>query len=190
MALCVKESSPARLLRWPSLLLLALVAALAPSISWPNLARAHSVAGAALTSADGDRGNDSADAHAGVQPLGDITTRSPWPIQREPDHHLEATPDGDGTVAYQNTDGDDAYGRRHGRSTAQQRGPPRGGRQARQCGGDSLTTHGEVMEETIRRVGDPRGAGGYRTRIVLMALYDSTERRQGWTIQRPTGGAL
>ena len=46
-----------------------LVAALA--IAWPNLARAHSVAGAALTALTVNRGGDGADAHAGVQQHGD-----------------------------------------------------------------------------------------------------------------------
>ena len=81
-----------------------LVAALAPSIAWPNLARAHSPGSATLTALTVTAG-------------GTAQTLSPAFSSTVTDYtvHVEnsvaqvtvaGTPDGDGTVAYQDTDAD------------------------------------------------------------------------------------
>ena len=80
-----------------------LIAALAPSLAWPNLARAHSPGEAALTALTVTAGGtaqtltptfDSA-VYFYTIPVADSVT----PIT------IEGTADGDGSVAYQNMDG-------------------------------------------------------------------------------------
>ena len=103
-----------------------LVAALA--MAWPNLARAHSVAGAALTRLTVSPGTltpaFSRTVHHYVVPVADGVTQIT----------IAARPDGDGTVAYEEADGTalpDAD-----TITSWAAGRPLYGRQARQCGGD------------------------------------------------------
>ena len=81
-----------------------LIAALAPSLAWPNLARAHSGDGYPHR-ADGDLGRDGADAHArrSDSAVYSYTVRVDNSVAQVT---IAGTPDGDGTVTYEHTDAD------------------------------------------------------------------------------------
>ena len=152
-----------------------LVAALA--ISWPNLARAHSVAGAALTRLTVSPGTltpaFSRSVHYYTVPVADTVTQIT----------IEATPGGDGTVAYAEADGTtltDADANTPGQQVA----IPTAGKRI-----NVEVTHndaGEVMEETYGVLVIREGPAVPDT-IALMALYNSTG---GAGRPTPTGGAL
>ena len=130
-----------------------LVAALA--IAWPNLARAHSPGGASLTAltvtSDATALTlmptfDSA-VHYYTIPVADTVTQIT----------IEATPEDDGTVAYENETGTtltDADASADGHA-----GEHPHGRQAHQRGGNPYRRR-ECAGRDLRRVGDPRWAGG------------------------------
>ena len=129
-----------------------LVAALA--IAWPNLARAHSPGGASLTAltvtSDATALTltptfDSA-VHYYTIPVADTVTQIT----------IEATPEDDGTVAYQNMDGTTLT---DANTSAGPAGSHPHGRQAHQRGGNPYRRRGDDGRD-LRRVGDPRGAGG------------------------------
>ena len=106
-----------------------LVAALAPSIASLNLARAHSVAGAALTRLTVSPGTltpaFSRSVHYYTVPVADTVTQIT----------IEATPGGDGTVAYAEADGTALPDADMRTPPGQQVDHPHG-RQAHQRGGD------------------------------------------------------
>ena len=144
-----------------------LVAALA--IAWPNLARAHSPGGASLTAltvtSDATALTltptfDSA-VHYYTIPVADTVTQIT----------IEATPEGDGTVAYENETGTtltDADANTDG----QQVNHPHG-RQAHQRGGGPYDA-GVMLEETYG-VLVIRDGPAVHDLLVLMELYNSTD---------------
>ncbi len=145
-----------------------LVAALA--LAWPNLARAHSVAGAALTRLTVSPGTltpaFSRSVHYYTVPVADTVTQIT----------IEATPGGDGTVAYAEADGT-ALPDADANTPGQQVDIPTAGKRI-----NVEVTHtdaGEVMEETYGVLVIREGPAVPDT-IVLMALYDSTNG-EGWT---------
>ena len=131
-----------------------LIAALAPSLASLNLARAHSPGGASLTA---------------LTVTSDATALTLTPTFSSTVHYytipvaatvtqitIEATPEGDGTVAYKNKTGTalpDADA-----NTPRPAGGHPHGRQAHQRGGNPYRRRGD--ERDLRRVGDPRRAGG------------------------------
>ena len=140
-----------------------LVAALA--IAWPNLARAHSVAGAALTGLTVSPGTltpaFSSTVHYYTVPLADTVTQIT----------IEATPDGDGTVAYEEAD-ETALTDADPNTDGLQVDIPADGKRV-----NVVVIHddaGVVMEETYGVLVIREGPAVPDT-IVLMALYDSTD---------------
>ena len=140
-----------------------LVAALA--IAWPNLARAHSVAGAALTRLTVSPGTltpaFSRTVHHYVVPVADGVTQIT----------IAARPDGDGTVAYEEADGT-ALPDADTTTSGQQVDLSTDGKRV-----NVVVTHddaGEVIEETYGVLVIREGPEVQDT-IVLMALYESTD---------------
>ena len=149
-----------------------LVAALAPSIAWPNLARAHSPGSATLTALT-------------VTVDGTAQTLSPTFSSTVTDYTVavantvtqitvEATPDGDGTVAYQNTDG----------TTLTDADPGTDGQQVDLPAGDDkpinvVVTHTDGGTTTTQTytvlvsregTGDPCAGGGYNPSPTTVAV--------------------
>ena len=154
-----------------------LVAALA--LSWPNLARAHSVAGAALTRLTVSPGTltpaFSRSVHYYTVPVADTVTQIT----------IEATPGGDGTVAYAEADGT-ALPDADANTPGQQVDIPTAGKRI-----NVEVTHtdaAEVMVETYGVLVIREGPAVPDT-IVLMALYDSTNG-EGWTTNTNWGSTV
>ena len=139
-----------------------LVAALA--IAWPNLARAHSVAGAALTRLTVSPGTltpaFSRSVHYYTVPVADTVTEIT----------IEATPGGDGTVAYAEADGTtltDADANTPGQQVA----IPTAGKRINV---EVTHTDGAEMTEETYGVLVIREGPAVPDTIALMALYNST----------------
>ena len=100
-----------------------LLAALAPPISSLNLARAHSPGGATLTVLTVTAGETAQTLSPTFSST--VTDYTVAVADTVTQITIEGTADGDGTVAYQNTDGTTRDGRRHGRRRPAS-GHPRG----------------------------------------------------------------
>ena len=113
-----------------------LIAALALSISWPNLARAHTAADATLIALTVTPGTltpaFSRTVYFYTVPVADTVTQIT----------IEGRADGDGTVAYQDADGTLATDA-DANTAGQQVNIPRGGRQAHQRGGEPYGQRGD-----------------------------------------------
>ena len=158
-----------------------LVAALA--LSWPNLARAHSPGEAALTAltvtVDGTAQTltptFSSTVHYYTIPVADTVTQIT----------IEATPEDDGTVAYENETGTtltDADASADGMQVA----IPTAGKRINVV--VSHTDGAEMTEETYGVLVIREGPAVPDT-IVLMALYDSTNG-EGWTTNTNWGSTV
>ena len=158
-----------------------LVAALA--LSWPNLARAHSVAGAALTAltvtAEGTAQTLtpalSSTVHYYTVPVADTVTQIT----------IEATPSGDGTVAYEEAD-ETALPDADANTPGQQVDIPTAGKRI-----NVVVTHtdaGVMMVETYGVLVIRHGPA-VPDKIVLMALYNYAGG-EGWTNSTDWGSTV
>ena len=160
-----------------------LIAALAPSIAWPNLARAHSPGGASLTAltvtSDGTAlpltPTFSSTVHYYTVPVADTVTQIT----------IEATPGGDGTVAYKDEAGTELPDADATTDGMQVDIPADGKRINVEV---THTDGAEMMEETYGVLVIREGPAVPDT-IVLMALYDSTNG-EGWTTNTNWGSTV
>ena len=160
-----------------------LVAALAPSLAWPNLARAHSPGEAALTAL-------TVTSDATALPLTPTFSSTVYfytiaVADSVTQITIEGTPDGDGSVAYQNMDGT-ALPDADANTPGQQVAIPTAGKRI-----NVEVTHtdgAEMMEETYGVLVIREGPAVPDT-IVLMALYDSTNG-EGWTTNTNWGSTV
>ncbi len=157
-----------------------LVAALAPSIAWPNLARAHSPGEASLTAltvtAGGTAQTLSPTFDRAVSfytiPVADSVTQIT----------IEGTADGDGSVAYQNMDGTTLTDA-DGSTTGQQVAIPTAGERINVV--VSHTDGGSTTTQTYGVLVIREGLVATDT-IALMALYNSTDGAN-WTFKSNWG---
>ena len=160
-----------------------LVSALAPFVPWPNLARAHSPGEAALTAlrvtAGGTAQTLSPTFDRAVYyytiPVADSVTQIT----------IEGTPDGDGTVAYQNLDGT-ALPDADATTPGQQVDIPTAGKRINVV--VSHTDGGSTTTKTYGVLVIREGPAATDT-IALMALYNSTNG-PNWTAKNNWGSAM
>ena len=154
-----------------------LVAALA--ISWPNLARAHSVAGAALTRLTVSPGTltpaFSRSVHYYTVPVADTVNQIT----------IEATPGGDGTVAYAEADGTELPDA-DATTSGQQVAIPTAGKRI-----NVVVSHTDSMATTTQTYGVLvlREGPVATDTIALMALYNSTDGAN-WTTNTNWGSTV
>ena len=159
-----------------------LIAALAPSLAWPNLARAHSPGEAALTALTVTAGGT-------AQTLTPTFDSAVYFYTVHVDNSvaqitIEGTPDGDGSVAYQNMDGmtlTDADATTSGQQVA----IPTAGKRINVVVShtDSMATTTQTYTVLVIREGTVA-----TDRAALMALYNSTDGAN-WTTNTNWGSA-
>ena len=159
--------------------LVGLIAALAPSISWPNLASAHT-ADAALSGLTVSPGTltpaFSRTVHFYTVPVADTVTQIT----------IEGRADGDGTVAYQDADGTLATDADANTAGQQVNIPAGGGKRINvvMSHTDSVATTTQTYGVLVIREGPVA-----TDTIALMALYNSTDSAN-WTTKNNWGSSL
>ena len=157
-----------------------LIAALALSISWPNLARAHTAADATLTALTVTPGTltpaFSRTVYFYTVPVADTVTQIT----------IEGRADGDGTVAYQDADGTLATDADANTAGQQVNIPAGGGKRI-----NVVVSHTDSVATTTQTYGVlviREGPVATNT-IALMALYNSTDGAN-WTTNTNWGSSL
>ena len=148
-----------------------LVAALAPSIAWPNLARAHSPGDASLTALTVTAGETAQTLTPAFSST--VTDYTVAVANTVTQITIEATADGDGSVAYQNTDGTTLTDADTSADGQQVDLPAAGGKRI-----DVVVTHGTdtqtytvlVSHEGTFDSEDPCAGGGYNPTPTAVAV--------------------
>ncbi len=157
-----------------------LIAALALSISWPNLARAHTAADATLTALTVTPGTltpaFSRTVYFYTVPVADTVTQIT----------IEGRADGDGTVAYQDADGTLATDADANTAGQQVNIPAGGGKRI-----NVVVSHTDSVATTTQTYGVLviREGPVATDTIALMALYNSTDSAN-WTTKNNWGSSL